>query len=197
MLSTVTLCTKYTQALTFENLFQEECCGLLHLVGARTGGGGGGAGGGGEGGGGGRVVGVGGWEEGGGGGKGERGGREVEGAGGRRSWRGGGGRAEGGGMRGLGSGQGGVDLTKEGVKMLLIDRQDVLAALWFTLVLMANSFTALFALFAAAILCSAHADSFTTLMHRGIWLLRILLVSICNVSLMCCSCVANVLLMCC
>ncbi len=98
-------------------MFQEECCGLLHLVGARARGGGGGG-----------LE-----EEGSSGGKGERGGREVEEAGGRRSWKGGGGRGRGG-----GSGQGGVELTKEWVKILSIDKKDVFAALCMTLVLMAN-----------------------------------------------------------
>ena len=85
--SLVFLCTKCTQTLTFENLLQEECCGLLHLLAPRIGGG---------------AVGVWGWEEGGGGGKGERGGREVEGARGRRSLRGGGGGGGGRGDEGVG-----------------------------------------------------------------------------------------------
>ena len=63
----------------------------------------------------------------------------------------------------------------------LDSREDAAAAVWLTLLLMANSFTALFGMMAAALVCSAHATDLPSLLGRAKWLAKLLAVALaCN-----------------
>ena len=63
----------------------------------------------------------------------------------------------------------------------LESREDAAAAAWLTLLLMANSFTAIFGMMAAALVCSAHATDLPSLLGRAKWLAKLLAVALaCN-----------------